>query len=227
MSTTVPAPRALAETIRRLGRRYLAMMDVAALGLERFNELLIGAGHNYQPPEPRLLACSEDDPVSWWERDDDLARWHARHAAAMMTGDAMLELHVTAVYMRPHDCDLDCNDLDRAEHRRGSCWYEDDGWMREVPADDPRALAAWRAEYVGNDYTLRRRIQRHLRRRRPAFRPVLWGGRLEHRASRLERVLYGKTILNLPGDRQLRPVGQSVASLEAKREQRRAAGKPE
>lgn len=202
--------------VRRFTLAFTAATDTTWLALERFNDTLLGHGTT-PPPEPRLLACSEDDPISWWERDPDVGRWHARRCASMLTGEPMTELDLTAVHMRPHDHAIDC-DAYNCGGPADACPYEAEGYMREVPADDPRALTAWRAEWVGDiDGTLRRRTQRRLRRRRPCFRPVLWGGRLEHRANRLERVLYGRSTINLPGDRQLQPHHGQVTSLAERR----------
>lgn len=116
----------------------------------------------------------------------------------------------------PNEGDVDC-----------TCWQLEEGWMWQCKADASEARPVWRVEGRVMPrwwYSFGRRRRRLLGATLyPAFRPVLWGGRLPRRANRLDRLLLGRWVCNVPGDTQLRPASADDLAAARRRTFRRVA----
>lgn len=161
---------------------------------------------------PRFIATSEDEPIVW------LARTCSRLAAIRAGADECCgrarHFWARKRYMREATKDLDCpcwpheigEDEDPPEDCR--CWQIEEGWFFQCAADEPGAEAVWRVEERPHRIRWRlRRLSGKILYRRRCFdgrKSVLWGGKLERKATRLDRWL-GAPGFYLLADRWLRP----------------------
>lgn len=162
------------------------------------------------------IACSEDEALAWFPISSGTARQAKRSMLDLgYEHEPMSFWRVRQEWMRPFNRDEDCpvsaeahaaaigTDEDPPDDCR--CYYLEDGWHFPCEADHPDAIPVWRVEErILRVQTWIWRLQRRLHRRHYNARPVLWGGRPQKGSNRLERLLYGRGVILLLGDRQLR-----------------------
>jgi hypothetical protein len=159
--------------------------------------------------------ASNEDGVVWFARD--CSRREARREYARMTGerDRPWRIEVRSTFLRPanqSDCGARSHGRDAEGDRLDDdcqCgWYEEEGWQFECDGRHLEARAAWRVDYrlSPKSWAAFRRFTSglHPRGRGHGFRPVLWGGRVERRAYRVDRLLIPHKPFRLPGDRWFR-----------------------
>lgn len=170
------------------------------------------------------VAMSEEEIEAWYPRT--VSRWKAIRACADDCGVRWYTLHARKRYMCPaveSDCPVPF------PHRRDEygdplddeccCWQVAAGWHQECPASDDGAIPVWRVDE--RPQRIRRRLRlislstmyRRQRRRNiaraKAPAPVIWGGRVERRATWLDRFLgFGAIYLTVVGDEWIK-LGES------------------
>lgn len=160
----------------------------------------------------KFVACSEDEPIVWVKRD--CSRLTAiRGGAAEACGKAR-HFWARKRWMREATKELDCPvwphtiDEDGEPPEDCRCWQIEEGGFFQCKADAPGAFPVWRVEERPRRlrWKLRRLSGKVLYRRRSfdGRKAVLWGGKLERQATRLDRWL-GAPGLYLRPDRWLRP----------------------
>lgn len=167
------------------------------------------------------IAGDEDGGLNWFGRS--CSKRAARAEAAELEGRPALSYRVRPEHMIALVCPLHPAGVDGfdvglglvaaldAEHRRETelerdgceCYRVDEGWMTVCASETPGAVAVWRVEARHPPtwwFALSNRWH-HLHPALPGYRPVLWGGRVARRSTRLDRLIVGRWWIWLPPDR--------------------------
>lgn len=157
--------------------------------------------------------ADNEDGVSWFSRTG-VSRRRARRELANLVSEPLRTIKARPVFLRPAelgDCGAASHELDAAGEPPDECscrqYMGDEPWWFECASDHTAAVPAWRCEASYRSTRLSRwrgaawrRYAGH-RYRRPAS---LWGGRVQRKANRLERLVFGRWYaFTVPGDRQL------------------------
>lgn len=159
-----------------------------------------------------FVAVSEDEPIVWVKRD--CSRLAAIRGGAEEMCTSAWRCWARKRYMREATKELDCPCWPHGVDEYGDppedcqCGSVEDGWHFQCAKGAPGASPVWRVEE--RPHRIRRRwalITAKLLWRRRSFsgrKAVLWGGRVERRATRLDR-FFGCPGVVLLGDHWVKP----------------------
>lgn len=162
---------------------------------------------------PTVVAVSEDEPIVWVERT--CSRLAAIRAGADECCGKARNFWARERYMREASKERDCPvwpheiDEDGEPPEECCCWQIEEGYWYQCKPDAAGAFPVWRVSERPRRlrWRLRRLVVKTLYRRRSydGRKSVLWGGKVERKATRLDRWLGAPGLFYLRGDRWVRP----------------------